>query len=635
MRQFILIVLLGLFTTHVTASPRVENFVLLDHQGDAHELFYHKSKQAVAIMAHSSSCAANDPDIALFNQVQAQLADADVQFFLLNSNVADDRTAIARHAAAAGIIAPVLQDEAQIIGASLSLQRTGEVLVLDPATWTITYRGDVTGLAQALGTTSDATTTASSGCAVTYHHRQEVPSYAKDIAPILQDKCVVCHTEGGLGPWAMTSYDMIRGFSPMIREVLRTKRMPPWHADPHIGVWKNDISLSTDQLQAMISWIDAGAPRGSGPDPLAQIKTAHVEWPLGEPDLIIDIPEYTIPASGVVDYQFPTVANPLDEGVWVEAVTVVPGDREVVHHILAGTLDADTTDLRRDGGVFDNYLLGYAPGNESHRFPAGTGVFIPPGGEFLFQLHYTPVGRETVDRSRIGLYFHKETPDNFFRQDVVVNPTIKIPPNEARHAEVAYYEFSQDALLHDLVPHAHYRGVASKFELWHADGHKEVILSVPNYDFNWQRTYEFVEPKQIPAGTRLVHTTWYDNSADNPGNPNPAREVPWGLQSWDEMLYGAFSYTNVNESTEAPTHDKNLARTTQFVGFLDKNLDGKLSWRELPKSIKKRLVQGFQAVDKDGNGGLDIQEMAAITARLSEARESAAEETEQPSTGAR
>ncbi len=411
----------------------------------------------------------------------------------------------------------------------------------------------------------------------------------------------------------MNSYAMVQGFAPMIREVVRTKRMPPWHADPHVGQWRDDISLSPTETAQLVHWVEAGAPRGSGSDPLANSHLALEEWPLGEPDLIIDIPAYTVPASGVVDYQFPTVKNPLDTGVWVKAATVVPGEREVVHHILAGTQDDDTTDMRRTSGVFDNYLIGYAPGNESHEFPQDTGVYIPPGGEFLFQLHYTPIGREVVDQSRIGLYLHREVPKNFFRQDVVVNPLIKIPPNAPRHAEVAYYAFDKPALLHNLVPHAHYRGVASRFELWKANGEKEVILNVPNYDFNWQRTYEFVVPKHIEPGTKLVHTTWYDNSKANAGNPDPDREVPWGLQSWDEMLYGAFSYTWVDESTEAPIHDKMLARTNQYVGFLDQNIDGKLTWRELPRQLKKQLVQGFSSVDTNGDGGLDLQEMHKIT----------------------
>ena len=633
------LVLLSVFalssTTHAT---QVENFVLLDHLGDAHELYYHRNAPAVVLMVHNNQCAASQPDMAKFEALQSRHTES--IFFFINSTLQDQRADIANSARHNEIKTPILDDETQIIGEALDLTQSGEVLVIDPKTWTINYRGAVTGLGAALeATLADlpipAAQPTSAGCPIAFPHQNEGAqvSYSEDVAPLLQSKCVVCHTEGGLGPWAMSDYNMVRGFAPMIREVLRTKRMPPWHADPHIGVWKNDASLSASELQTLVHWIEAGAQRGDGPDPLLQAHSVALQWPLGQPDLIVDIPAYTVPASGVVDYQFPTVKNPLDTGVWIKGATVVPGDREVVHHILAGTLDADTTQLNRDGGIFDNYLIGYAPGNESHTFPQGTGVYVEPGGEFLFQLHYTSVGRETEDRSKIGLYFHKQTPDNFYRQDVVVNPMIKVPAHEARHAEVAYYEFNKDAILHDLLPHAHYRGVASKFELRRPDGSKETLLSVPNYDFNWQRTYEFVEPKKIVAGSRLVHTTWYDNSAANPANPDAAREVPWGLQSWDEMLYGAFSYTYVDETTEAPIHDRMLARTTQFVGFLDQNIDGKLSWRELPRRVKKQLVQGFKAVDTNGDGGLDIAEMHKITLRQQEASDKRQQENQDDESG--
>ena len=620
MRTFILLTC-TLVATEV-AALKVDNFVLLDHVGDAHQLYYHANAKAVVILAQGNECP--QVDAALSSLSTLTRSAEDVKFFMLNANLSEDRASIKRHAEQQGSNIPVLDDEAQVIAESLNLRQNGEVLVIDPATWQIAHRGSAGSASQAVealrkGDQPAVKESNVDGCPIKFTQRnQPIASYSRDIAPLLQEKCVVCHTEGGLGPWAMSGYNMILGFAPMIREVVRTKRMPPWHADPHIGVWKNDISLNVQQTQMLLHWIEAGAPRGAGPDPLAEVKVAAAEWPLGQPDLVLNIPEHTVPASGVVDYQFPTVKNPLDEGVWIRAATVVPGDREVVHHILAGTIDVDTTQLRRDSGVFDNYLIGYAPGNESHTFPQDTGVYIPPGGEFMFQLHYTPVGRETVDRSRIGLYFHTERPANFYRQDVVVNPLIKIPPGKARHKEVAYYEFNKPAMLHDLVPHAHYRGVASRFELYKPDGSRELILNVPNYDFNWQRTYEFVEPRRIEAGTRLVHTTWYDNSAANPGNPDPEREVPWGLQSWDEMLYGAFSYTYVDETTESPIHDRQLARTTQYVGFLDQDIDGKLSWRELPTQLKKRLVQGFKAVDTNGDGGLDIQEMNKLSLKRRE-----------------
>ena len=636
----------ALVTTVSANAARVDNFMLLDHRGDAHELHYHRNADAVVIMVQGNGCPIVRNALGDFAQLQSEFADANVKFFMLNANLQDTRESIYAEAEKYGIKVPVLHDETQLIGESLDLVRTAEVLVIDPKTWEIAYRGPLNDrlvyerqkqkasqhfAADAIRAVTQGKSVAvaqrdTMGCLINFaaantDHSQI--SYSETIAPILQEKCVVCHTEGGLGPWAMSEYAMVRGFAPMIREVIRTKRMPPWHADPHIGVFKDDKSLNIEQTQTLVHWIEAGAPRGKGPDPLAETKMAQVEWPLGEPDLILDMPQYTIPASGVVEYKFPRVANPLDKGVWVKAATVIPGDREVVHHILAGSIDAETSQARRDSGVFDNYLIGYAPGNESHTFPQDTGVYIAPGGEFTFQLHYTPVGRETVDTSRIGLYFHDQQPENFFRQDVVINPTINIPANTARHQEVSYYQFDKPALIHDLVPHSHYRGVASKFEIWKADGSKEVILSVPNYDFNWQRTYEFVEPKRIEPGSRLVHTTWYDNSVDNPGNPDPNKNITWGLQSWDEMLYGAFSYTYVDETTEAPVYDRSLAQTTQSFGYMDKNMDGKLSWQELPRYLKKRLAQSFKLADRDGDGGLSLQEMAQLNQRAEEQRASA------------
>ncbi|XOV84875.1 MAG: hypothetical protein ACFHXK_07065 [bacterium] len=642
----LLLVTLALTIPVFSQALQIDNFVLLDHRGGAHELFYHRSSPAVVIMTFAQDCPASTDALPAFQALEQSHGD-EATFWVLNSDGNGNRNELAQQAAAAGIDLPILQDDTQLISESLQVKQAGEVLVVDPRSWRIIYRGPADAAAPAgaaseiiralvAGQNPAPRSETVAGCELSYpdrRHSKQI-SYTNTIAPLLQQKCVMCHTEGGLGPWPMNSYTMVQGFAPMIREVVRTKRMPPWHADPHIGQWKNDISLTTEETQQLIHWIEAGAPRGSGSDPLAANTVELVEWPLGEPDLILDIPAYTVPVSGEVDYQFPTVKNPLDTGVWVKAATVVPGEREVVHHILAGTQDGDTTELRRTSGVFDNYLIGYAPGNESHEFPEGTGVYIPPGGEFLFQMHYTPIGREVVDRSRIGLYLHREVPQNYFRQDVVVNPMIRIPPNTAHHAEVAYYTFDKPATLHNLVPHAHYRGVASQFELWQPDGTKEVILSVPNYDFNWQRTYEFVVPKQVEAGTRLVHTTWYDNSAANSANPDASREVPWGLQSWDEMLYGAFSYTWVDESTQAPIHDRMMARTNQYVGFLDQNMDGKVSWRELPRQIRKQLVQGFSTVDTNGDGGLDMEEMHTLTERRAQQRREEAE-TERAQAGAR
>ncbi len=633
-------------------AERVDNFMLLDHHGKAHELHYQSDAEAVVIMIHGNGCPIVRNAIGDLQAVAADYADKGVRFFMLNANLQDNRDSIAAEAAEYGIELPVLVDDTQLVAESLGVIRTAEVFVIEPGSWELVYRGPMhdrityehqkpaateTYLRDTLDTLLAGQTIATAsrdavGCLINFPARNEQHSqisYTDTIAPMLKENCTVCHSPGGIGPWAMTSYDMVRGFAPMIREVLRTQRMPPWHADPHIGQWQGDRALSPEDKRTLVHWIEAGAPRGDGPDPLAEVAPIAAEWPLGEPDLVIEVPTYEVPASGVVDYKFPAVANPLDEGVWVRAATVVPGDRAAVHHVLVGSSETYDPEADDDENIFENYIIGYAPGAESYLMPEGTGVYVAPGGVYNFQMHYTPYGKATVDTTRLGLYFARERPDNFLRHQVVLDPTIRIEPNAPDHEEAAYHQFTRDAIIYTLFPHSHYRGKASTFELVYPDGQKEMLLSVPAYDFNWQRGYDFVEPKQVPAGAKLVHRTVYDNSKKNPANPDPDRAVPWGLQSWDEMLYGAFSYAWAEESAEHPIHNHQLSELAQWFGFIDDDMDGKLVWSELPDFMKKRLVQGFKAADGNGDGGLDMQEFAALQQRQAAAR--SARETEQAS----
>jgi peroxiredoxin len=592
-------------------AERVDDFTLIDHNGQAHELYYHRNASAVVLAAHSNACSSYDQAL---QDLHARHTDENVTFLLINSNSADDRQAIKTAAENRGIDIPILDDSTQLIGEGLDLTTAGEVLVVDPKTWKLTYRGNVETAGQAIdaviaGTEPEQSTSAITGCPVELSRGEHTISYSQTIAPMLREKCAVCHTPGGIGPWAMTDYNMVRGFAPMIREVVRTKRMPPWHADPQVGTWKHDKSLSIEETRNLVHWIEAGAPRGEGEDVLATKPVQYVEWPLGEPDFIVEVPAFEVPATGVVDYQFPRVANPLDHDVWVTAATVVPGARPVVHHVLMGSLEKGKASRE---GVFDNYIIGYAPGNESALMPDGTGVHVKKGGEFLIQMHYTTSGKAMTDNTRIGLYFADEPPRNYLRNQVILSPRIQIPPHDPAHLETAYVEFYDDAVLHSLVPHSHYRGVASDFVLRYPDGAEEVVLSVPNYDFNWQQTYEFVEPKAVPAGSKLIHRTVYDNSVDNTSNPDPDRTVGWGLQSWDEMLYGNVSFSWVKESSDNPIHDNEKADTAQFFGFMDRDMDGKLVWNELPERLQKRLLQAFKMVDRNGDGGLDLEEFVQM-----------------------
>jgi hypothetical protein len=400
--------------------------------------------------------------------------------------------------------------------------------------------------------------TAVSGCAIAMPERDRRAahaqiSYEETIAPLLLDKCVACHREGGIGPWQMASYEMIRGFAPMIREVVRTQRMPPWHADPHYQSFSNDRGLSKEQAKTLVHWIEAGAPRGAGADPLLAQRKDWPKWPLGEPDLVVEMPAFTAPATGVVPYQMVEVKNPLKRDVWIRAVDYLPGDRSVLHHVIGA---AGAREERRGSTSLNNYV----PGAEPLEVPEGTGIFLPAGASFHFQMHYTPNGKETTDVTRMGLYFMKDPPQYNFRSFVVSNPRLKIPPNVNDHAETAERVFNQDAVIYSVHPHAHFRGKAAKFVAQYPDGREEVLLNVPAYDFNWQSTYDLVEPITVPAGTKIVYTHTYDNSPQNKANPDPNREVPWGQQTWDEMIFGVLRYRNLHEDPSKLTEQAAPAR---------------------------------------------------------------------------
>ena len=249
---------------------------------------------------------------------------------------------------------------------------------------------------------------------------------------------------------------------------------------------------------------------------------------LGPPDYIVDIPAMEIPATGVVDYQYHLVDNPLDEDVWVHAAEILPGDRAVLHHTITTFGDVIQEGkykgrLKRKGG-----LRGYAPGITNQAYPEGTGIMLPADATIEFQMHYTPVGRATVDESKMGIWVYDKKPEHQIVSMFVANPRIKIPPHAKNHRETVEKVIEKDALLYNLMPHAHFRGKAATFTAVYPDGTEELLLNVPHYDFNWQTDYELKEPKYLPAGTKLVQANWWDNSAQNAANPDPSAEVTWG-----------------------------------------------------------------------------------------------------------
>ena len=538
------------------AADRLGDFAALDTAGEFHQFSRYGDKESLVLMAFDSRCEAMASQLSEFADIAEQWSERDVAFGVIDSRAA---TAVADSRAARddfGIELPLLLDESQLITQTLGLSRAGEVVVLDPARLSRGYIGAVDGLDEVLEGGSPSTTSAASDCALDFPRlktlAQQIPDYAADVAPIVIEQCASCHREGGIGPFALDSHLMLQGWSPMIREVLLSKRMPPMQVDPSIGHFSNARYLPTEELETLVSWIDAGAPRGAAAiDPLAEVEFPDRKaWQLGEPDYVIKTPAMEIPATGVLDYINVDVDLPFDEDKWVESVQFIAGDESVLHHLLA-YVTAPSEDF--DGGEADTtsvarrFLEGYAPGKvDAMTFPENTGVFIPKGHKLSLQFHFTTNGKATVDETKIGLYMHDEPPahENFTRS---VSTAFRIPPYAKDHEVRAAYTFQEDVVVTGLRAHMHFRGKDMKFIAEAPDGTLTELLSVPNYSYAWQPTYQLESPARLVAGTKVHVTGSFDNSEYNPANPDPSKELRFGLQSWDEMFIGYWTYHSAGE----------------------------------------------------------------------------------------
>ena len=625
----------------VAAGQKVDNFELTDQNRLGHNLYSMAvDTKAIVIITQGNGCPVVRNNATAYNALQAAYKDKGVEFFMLNANSQDSLEDVQKEVSDFKMEFRVLQDINQLVAEQLKLERTGEVIVIDPKTWNIVFRGPVDDRVTYERQKAAATKTYAKdaldaflagravrtarvdapGCLINLLDAKEDHSkisYVRDIAPIIQEKCVTCHQPGGIGPMTLVNYEQVKGHSLMIRETLRTKRMPPYHADPRVGHFSNDRSLSADQIKTMVHWIEAGSPRGQGADPLAGQTFVAKEWPLGTPDVVLNIPAYSIPANGIVDYQNPWAPMPADfEDRWLKASTIKVAQRQGVHHVLTGYLPrVPTTGTQtRGGGLGGPSVGGYAVGAESQVWPTDSGTYLTKGGAVGFQMHYTPFGRDAVDNTKIGLYFYPkgQTPTYIQHNSVIADQTIEITPNSNNWSNTAYMTFPADAKLFNVFPHAHYRGRSASVELQYPNGRKELIFSMPHYDFNWQGAYEFKEPLNIPAGTKMIAHMTFDNSARNPANPNKNETVRWGDQSFEEMFYMAFDYQWKAETSanRTPQFDQALNASRQF-GIMDKNVNDKIEMAELNGRQFASLKPLFTMFDRNGDGGLDNAELAA------------------------
>ena len=400
-------------------------------------------------------------------------------------------------------------------------------------------------------------------------------TYYKDVLPVLQKNCQTCHRPGEAAPMSFLTYDTTRPWAKAIKTAVLTKKMPPWFADPHYGKFSNDRTMAQSEIDTLVNWADNGAAAGNVKD--APKSVDWVEgWRIGKPDLVISMSSaFDVPASGTIDYQYVVIPTGFTEDKYVQFAEARPGNPALVHHIIAfvrepgnpwmkdakpGVPFAPREQAREaaraqaarqagngqrrggDGGGagFGDMLAGYAPGTVPNVMKPGQAKLIPAGSDIILQMHYTANGKAGSDISRVGLIFSKTKPTEKLVTLAATTANFAIPPGDSNYQVDAKLTLQDDSTLMDLLPHMHFRGKSFEYRVTYPTGEKETILNVPKYDFNWQLTYELAQPKVLPKGTVIECTAHYDNSPNNPYNPDPTKEVHFGEQTWEEMMFGFF-----------------------------------------------------------------------------------------------
>ena len=569
------LITIGLFTMMAlapvlsSAADRVGDFTLLDQEGYAHQMSWYDDHTAIALLVQSNGSTATANAIGGFEALKARFDQQGIEFFMINPTGNQDRELVAAEMDRLGSELRVLMDDSQLISEALGVEKTGEVILFNPKSFIVEFRGPVgseleTAMqARLAGQAVSNSLVASSGEAIAFPsrvaHDQATPSYENEIAPIILDNCASCHREDGIAPFAMNSHAMMQAWSPMIREVLMTKRMPPGQLDPHIGEFVNDGLVGDANIQKVLHWIAAGSPNNGSSDPLAEKTWPASKWAFGEPDYIIKIPPQSIPATGVVEYIY-TASEPIDIGKdrWVRASQYLAGDRTVLHHTLNRIIPPENAGQGRgyrnpgEGDTGSPGIVAYVPGAEPKMNPPNTGGLLRNGSQLAVQLHYTTNGRETVDAGEIGVWFYPEGEEPEERMSgecaCIFTPTwTDIPAYDPEFIQTSSVTLTEDVELFSFLSHMHFRGKYMRFYADYPDGTNEELINIAKYDYAWQWAYTYEDPKFMPAGTKLTAVGAFDNSAQNPSNPDPSIDVGWGQQSWDEMFFGSMRWKEVNQ----------------------------------------------------------------------------------------
>ena len=361
---------------------------------------------------------------------------------------------------------------------------------------------------------------------------QAAPTFTRDVAPIFYSRCVECHRPTMFAPMSLVKFEEARPWARSIRQRVATRTMPPWGADPAHGVFKNDPRLSDKEIATILAWVDAGAPKGDDKD-LPVAPTFAEGWSIGKPDAVFTMTEdFKIPATGVVEYQYLRLPTNITEDKWIQAIEIKPQARAHVHHVLAYTQPTGSP-LNQGGALGPGNIGGVTPNKPGVVFEPGVGRLLTANSDVVLQMHYTTNGEATTDRTQVGIVFAKEAPKMQQRGGSVIQPRFVIPAGAPAHEVRGTRVLAADTLITSFTPHMHVRGKDMIYIAKFPDGTTETLLSVPQYDFNWQLTYELAKPRLFPKGTEIEVIAHYDNSPGNKFNPDPAKDVRWGDQTWE------------------------------------------------------------------------------------------------------
>ncbi len=552
----------------------VDDLVLKTPDGKDIKLSAAAGKNGLVIALFSASCPISGKLAPETVRLEKELEAQKVKLLLVNAPPGQKNDEIAKFINDHGLKSTVALDADGTLAQTLAATTTTEVFLLD-ATRTLVYRGalnDQYGLGYAKeqpahhylrdalasmlrGEPADITATSAPGCALDLSAKTALASsnvtYHRDIARIMQANCVECHHSGGVGPFALDSYEAVIEHAGMIRKQVERGAMPPWFAVALEGQthtqWANDRSLSGRDRADLLNWLGSDRPKGDVADAPTP-RQFPSEWSIGKPDAIIAAAKpISIKAEGTMPYQHVTVTTDFAEDRWVRGYEILPTERQVVHHVIV-TVHEKGRKVRGGGDEgTEGYWAAYVPGNTKQIYPEGFARKLPAGATVSFQIHYTPNGKAVEDTMRMGLLFAQEPPKYVVHTTALPNARINIPAGASNHIETAQRKLPVDINAMAWMAHMHVRGKAFKFEAISPDGKTETLLDIPRYDFNWQLRYDYAMPRFLPRGTTIKITAVFDNSTENPANPDPTKNVRWGQQTYDEMMIGYLEhYTPLN-----------------------------------------------------------------------------------------